>query len=193
MIIGYLSLFISWVDSFSSLIIFFIHNNIISYPNAQMDNRFFKSWVLHITHCLKDILWIMRAWSSVAPIFSPLIMSRAYSCVLSSKIPLKVITSFWHTFLERMNPMILGFHSRWLSPLLHSPLLLLPLQVVLHYGSSHSSTIFSKPSSDLSSYIQIAWSRNKTSLVSLGRNLWYKLIHDWISNDLLGLDQVILV
>ena len=29
-----------------------------------------------------------------------------------------------------MNPMILGGHSRWLSPLLHSPLLLLLLQVV---------------------------------------------------------------
>ena len=31
----------------------------------------------------------------------------------------------------------------------------------LHSGSSHSSTVFSKPSSDLSSYLQIAWSRNK--------------------------------
>ena len=32
-----------------------------------------------------------------------------------------------------MNPMILGGHSTWLSPLLHSPLLLLPLQVVLWF------------------------------------------------------------
>ena len=46
---------------------------------------------------------------------------------------LKGITSFWHTFLEWMNPMILGCHSRWLSLLLHSPLLLLPLQVVLWF------------------------------------------------------------
>jgi len=49
----------------------------------------------------------------------------------SSESLLKVITSFWHRFLEWMNPMILGGHSRWLSPLLHSSLLLLPLQFVL--------------------------------------------------------------
>ena len=31
----------SWAFSF---IIFFIHNSIVSYPNAKMDKRFFKSW-----------------------------------------------------------------------------------------------------------------------------------------------------
>ena len=102
---------------------------IISYPNDKMDKRFFKSWVLHISHRLRDLIWMVRDWSSVAPIFSSLIMSRASS---SSHSLLKVITSFWHTFLARMNPMILGGHSRWLSPLLHSPLLLL-LQVVLWF------------------------------------------------------------
>ena len=106
---------------------------IISYPNAKMDKSFFKSWVLWIPHRLRDILSMVRAWSSVAPIFSFLIMSRAYSCVCSSLSLLKVITSFWHTFLAWMNPMILGGHSRWLLPLLHSPLLLPLLQVVLWF------------------------------------------------------------
>ena len=133
-----------------------------------MDKMFFKSWFVHIPHRLRDLLWVVRAWSSVSPIFSYLDMSRASS---SSQILLKVITSFWCTFLEWMNPMILGGHSRWLSPLLHSPFLLLPLQVVLYSGSSHSSTIFSKPSSDLCSYLQITWSRNQTSLVYLGNTL----------------------
>ena len=68
------------------------------------------------------------------PSSSSLLMSRASSS--SSQSLLKVITSFWHTFLEWMNSMILGDHSRWLSPLLHSPILLLSLQDVLHSGSS---------------------------------------------------------
>ena len=45
------------------------------------------------------------------------------------------------------------------------------------FWTSHSSIVFSNPSSDLSSYLQIAWSMNQTSSVSLGRHLWYKLIH----------------
>ena len=72
-------------------IIFFIHNCIISYPNVGMDKRFFMSWVLHIPHRLSNLLWIVRAWPSVAPIFSSLIMSRASSCVHSSQGLLKVI------------------------------------------------------------------------------------------------------
>ena len=55
-----------------------------------------------------------------------------------------------------MNPMIMGGHSRWLSPLLHSLLLLLLLQDVMHSGSSHSLAVFSNPSFELCSYIQIA-------------------------------------
>ena len=105
---------------------------IISYPNTKMDKSFFKSWVLRILHRLRDLLWIVRSWSSFVPIFSSL-MSRASS---SSQSLLKVITSFWNTFLEWMNSMILGDHSRWLSPLLHSSLLLLPLQVVLWFERS---------------------------------------------------------
>ena len=116
-----------WAFNF---IIFFIHNSIISYPNAKMDKRFFKSLDLRIPHRLRDLLWMVRAWYSFSPTFS----SRASSsCVFSSHSLLKVITSFWHTFLAWMNPMILRGNSRWLSPLLHSSLLLLPLQVVLWF------------------------------------------------------------
>ena len=79
-----------------------------------MDKRFFKNWVLHIPRCLRDLLWMVRAWSSIAS--SSLLMSQASS---SSQSQLKVITSFWHTFFTWMNPTILGDHSRWLSPLLH--------------------------------------------------------------------------
>ena len=130
MTIEYWSLFVSWYAPswVFSFIVFFIHNSIVSYPNARMDKNFFKSWVLHIPHCLRDLLWMVRAWSSIAPIFSSLIMSQASS---SSWSFLKVITSFWHTFLTWMNPTILGGHSRWPSLLLHSSLLLLLLQVVL--------------------------------------------------------------
>ena len=129
---------ISWNDNWILILICFVgrillepsgsssSSFIISYPNANMDKSFFKSWVLRIPHCLRDILWMVRAWSSIAPIFSSLIMSWASS---SSQSLLKVITSFWHTFLEWMNPMIIRGHSRWLSQLLHSPLLLLLLQV----------------------------------------------------------------
>ena len=66
----------------------------------KMDKRFFKHWVIRIPHRLRDLLWMVRAWSSVAPIFSSHIISRASS---SSQSPLKVIASFWHTFLAWMD------------------------------------------------------------------------------------------
>ena len=117
----YLYLFRGYTPSWAfSFIIFFIHNSIVSYPNAKMDKG---SSRVDSPHHSRDLLWMVRAWSSVSPILFSLIMSRASS---SSQILLKVINSFWHTFLAWMNPMILGGHSRWLSPLL-----LLLLQVVL--------------------------------------------------------------
>ena len=48
-----------------------------------------------------------------------------------------VITSFWNTFLEWMNSTILGGHSRWPSPLLHSSL----LQVVLDLRDSYDCMV----------------------------------------------------
>ena len=75
-----------------------------------------------------------------------------------------------------MSLVILGGHSRWLSPLLHSWILLLSLQIyflILHSGSSHSSIVFSKSYSDLCSSLQIAWLRNQTPIsVSLGKTRW---------------------
>ena len=130
MTIKYLSLFVSWVDSFLTLQLYHLHNSIVSYPNDKVDKKFFKSLNLHIPHRLRDLLWMVRAWSSISPIFSSLIMSRASSF---SQSLLKVITSFWHTFLAWMNPMILGGYSRWLSALLYFPLLILRLQVVLWF------------------------------------------------------------
>ena len=127
----YLYLFRGYTPSWAfSFIVFFIHDSIVSYPNAKVDKIFFKSSDLHIPHHLRDLLWMVRAWSSVSPTFS----SRASSsCEFSSQSLLKAITFFWHTFLEWMNPMILGGHSRWLSSLLQSSLFLLPLQVVLWF------------------------------------------------------------
>ena len=89
-------------------------------------------------HCLRDILWMVRAWSSVSSIFPSLLMNRASS---SSRSLLKVLTSLWHTFLAWMNPMILGGYSRWPSPLLHYSLLLLPLQVVLYLTDSYDCMV----------------------------------------------------
>ena len=99
----------------------------------NMDKRFFKNWALHIPHRLRYLLWIVKSWSSVAPIFFSLIMSRASSCVCSSQSLLKVIASLLHTILEWMNPMILGGHSRWLSQRLYYLLLHPLLQVVLWF------------------------------------------------------------
>ena len=61
MTIEYLSLFVSWVDSFLSLQLHCLLHSIISYPNAKVDKRFLKSSVLHIPHRLRDLLWIVRA------------------------------------------------------------------------------------------------------------------------------------
>ena len=134
---------ISWNDNWILIFICFVGRLLLD-PSAlssssfmtssfliqtlNMDKSLFNNWVLHIPHRLRNLLWMVRAWYSVAPIFFSLIISWSSSYVCSSQSLLKVITSFWNTFLEWMNPMILGGHSRWLSPLL-----LLLLQVVLWF------------------------------------------------------------
>ena len=136
---------ISWNDNWILIFICFVCRLISTSPSSSfitasfliqmlnMDKRFFKNWVLYIPHRLRYLLWIMKAWSSVAPIFFPLIMSRASSCVFSSQIPLKVIASFCHPFLEWMNPMILGSYSKWLSQHIHFLVLHPLLQFVLWF------------------------------------------------------------
>ena len=138
MIASFLIQILRWIISSSrdQIFIFLIAWGIF-FRWWDLDLQFLPSsllflWVelLHIPHRLRDLLWMVRAWSSIAPIFCSLIMSRASSSFQSL---LKVITSFWHTFLSWINPTILGGHSRWISPLLHSSLLLLPLQFVLWF------------------------------------------------------------
>ena len=71
-----------------------------------------------------------------------------------------------------MNPMILGGYSRWLSPLLHSSLLLLLLQVVLDLKDSYDGMVsafwiftffndFLRSYYDFYTSLKIAWSRNQ--------------------------------
>ena len=72
---------ISWNDNEILIFICFV-GRLLSYPSTSfmtssfliqmlnMDKRFFKNWVLHIPHRLRDLLWILRAWFSIAPIFS---------------------------------------------------------------------------------------------------------------------------
>ena len=88
---------ISWNDNW--ILIFICLVGWLLEPSASyllihlsiLDKRFFKIWVLHIPHCLRDLLWIVRAWYSVSPILSSLIMSQYSPCVHSSQILLKVI------------------------------------------------------------------------------------------------------
>ena len=71
-----------------------------------------------------------------------------------------------------MNPKILGGHSRWLSPLLHSSIWeTLMTAWSLHSISSLPSTGFLRSYSDLCYFLQITWSRNQTSSVSLWKTL----------------------
>ena len=65
----YLYLFHGYTPWVFSFIIFFIHDSIVSYPNAEVDKKFFKSWDLHIPHWLRDILWKVRTWSSEMSFF----------------------------------------------------------------------------------------------------------------------------
>ena len=100
----------------------------------KIDKRLFKNWVLHISSSLEEsYLDCESLIFCCSHLLFSYYESSFFSCVHCSQSLLKVITSFKDTFLEWMNPMILGGHSRWLSPLLHSPLLLLLLQVVLWF------------------------------------------------------------
>ena len=83
----------------------------------------------------------------------------------SSRIEFFIFLIAWGIFFEWWE-VDLQFAPIFLLLFLWDELLLLPLQDVMHSGSSHSSTIFSNPSSKLCSYLQIAWSINQTSLVS---------------------------
>ena len=106
MTIEYLSLFVSWVYFFFNFIFFFVHNSIVSYPNAKMDMKFFKSWVLHIPRRLRDLLWMVRAWSSHL-LFS-YYESSFFLCVL---FPESAESN--HFLLEHI-PCMNEFHDIWM-------------------------------------------------------------------------------
>ena len=105
-------LFVSWVDSILIILLYHIlhswNHHFLS--NDKMNKRFFKNWVFHIPHRLRDLLLNGES----------LIFNCSHLLLLFLLVELKVITYFWHTFFTWMNPMILGGHSRWLSPLLHT-------------------------------------------------------------------------
>ena len=185
---------ISWNDNWILMFICFM-GRLLPKPSSLSSSSFIiASFLIQMLRWIRVEFFIFLIawgiffgwWELDLPILFSLIMSQAPSCVCSSQSLLEVTTSFWYTFLAWMNPMILGGHSRWLSPLLHSPLLILLRKVVLwferslwsmtvwslHSRSSHSSTSFLRSYSDLCSSLQIAWSRNQTSLsVSLGKTL----------------------
>ena len=52
-----------------------------------MDKRFFKNWVIHIPHRLRDLPWMVRAWYSIAPIFFFFLESTKSNHFLSAHIP----------------------------------------------------------------------------------------------------------
>ena len=128
MTIEYLSLIFSWVDSFLSLQ---LHHLLHSSFLIQMlrwrrvYSRVEPSYLSSLEGSSLDGKSLIFPYS-----FLLLWVEHLLMCALPG-IFLKVITSFWHKFLAWMNPIIMGGHSRWLSPLFHSPLLLLLLQVVL--------------------------------------------------------------
>ena len=83
---------ISWNDNWILIFICFVGRLLLSTSSSssiitisfliqmiKMDKRFFDNWVLHIPHRLSYLLWTMKSWSSVAPIFFSLIISWTYS------------------------------------------------------------------------------------------------------------------
>ena len=98
---------ISWNDNWILIFICFLGRLLVE-PSASSSSsfiiasfliqmlRWIRGWVLHIPHRLRDLLWMVRAWSLVAPTFS----SRASSsCVFSSQSLLKVITHSSHEWI----------------------------------------------------------------------------------------------
>ena len=132
------------------------------------------------------LVCVVRAWSSF-PIFSSQATIQDFSCEHSSHSLLNVINFLlaqipWikesHDLGRPFNVVITTSPFSTSSPTASSCSLIWETLVKsmtiwsLHSGSSHSSTVFSKSSSDLCPFLQIAWSRKQTSLsVSLGKTL----------------------
>ena len=107
MTIEHLSLFVWWVDSFLILMSLQEWLESSASSSSSLTTASFliqmliwirgSSWVesfwirVHIPYRLRNILWIVRSWSLVAPIFSSLVMNWDSSCVHSPQSLLKVI------------------------------------------------------------------------------------------------------
>ena len=141
---------ISWNDNWRLIYIYFVGRLLLE-PSTSSSSSFLialfliqmlgwirgssrvESFVFLIVWGIFFGWWELDGESLILPSsFLLLWVENLLMCALPG-VFLKVITSFWHTFLEWMNPMILWGHSRWLSPLLDSPLLLLPLQFVIWF------------------------------------------------------------
>ena len=131
----------SWVFNF---IVFFIHDSIVSYPNAEVDKKFFKSWDLHIPHWLRDLLWKMRAWSSE--------------------------TRFFFLPKSAESNQFLLEHIPWMNEF-HDPGRPFKVAITTSAFFTSSSAGFLRSYFDLCSSLQIAWSRNQTSSMYLGKTL----------------------
>ena len=155
-------LFVSWVDSF--LIILLHHEIIISYPNDKMDKGFFRNWVLHIPRHLRDLLWMERAWYSIAPIFFFLELAESNHFLLAHIPHMNESHDHGRPFKVVITISALSTSSSTASSCSLIWDTLVNTVWSLHSGSSHSLTGSSKSSSDLWSFLQIIYLGNQTLL-----------------------------
>ena len=137
---------ISWNDNWILIFICFMGRLILELSDSSSSSFIIASFLIQMLRWIRCssrfeffiflIAWgiFFELWNLYLQLLPSSFLLLWFEHLLVCALPgvfLKVITSFWHTFLELRNPMILGGHSRWLSQLIHYPLLLLPLQVVL--------------------------------------------------------------
>ena len=135
-----------------------------------MNKRLFKNWVFHIPHHLRDLLWMVRAWSSIAPIF----FFSSYELRFFLFPESTKSNHFLLAHIPRMNeshdpgrPFKVDITTSvfFTSSFTASSCSLIWETIMaawsLHFGSSHSSTSFLRSCSDFYSFFQISWSRNQ--------------------------------
>ena len=124
---------ISWNDNWILIFICFVGRLLLEPSTSSSSSFIIASFLIQILRWIRCssrvqififlIIWgIFFGWWELDLQFLPSYDSSFLFFLESAKSN--------HTFLEWMNPMILGGYSRWLSPLLHSSL---SLQVVLWF------------------------------------------------------------
>ena len=114
---------ISWNDNW--ILIFICFMGILLESSASSTSSFMiASFLIRMLRWIRsssrvEIFIFLIDWGIFFARWELDLQRRASS---SSQSQLKVITSFWNTFLKWINFMILGGHPRWPSPLLHSSL-----------------------------------------------------------------------